>query len=156
MNPPWAAQIAAACGLARNLMRASPAGERRISTSASPPATTIGPACRPTAGKGKASASTPSRAPVSPLMTPATKSPSNTMAAADDTRIEHPGHQPQRRGDRWIGPADPVRGQQVITRRPGQLQVEVGEPVGERPPVTAADRERGAAGARELAFQGEQ
>ena len=76
--------------------------------------------------------------------------------AVDDARIEHPGHEPQRRGHGWIGPRDAVRGQQVITRWPGQLQVEVGEPVGERPPVTAADRERLAAGDRELVFQREQ
>jgi hypothetical protein len=73
--------MAAAWGLARNLISASPAAERRISTAASPPATTIG-ADRPAAGKAKASASTPSRAWVCPLMIPATKSPSNTIAAA--------------------------------------------------------------------------
>ena len=62
-------------------MSASPAAERRISTAASPPATTIGPGC-PSAGNGKTSASTPSTAGVTPLMIPATKSPSNTIAAA--------------------------------------------------------------------------
>ena len=80
-KPPRAAQMAAACGLARYRMSASPAGDWRISTAASPPATTIGPD-RPTAGNGKTSASTPSWARVSPLITPATKSPSNTIAAA--------------------------------------------------------------------------
>ena len=80
-KPPAAAQMAAAWGLARYLISASPAAEGRMSTAASPPATTIGPGC-PTAGNGKTSASTPSTARVAPLMIPATKSPSNTIAAA--------------------------------------------------------------------------
>ena len=165
-KPPTAAQIAAAWGLARYLMSASPAAERRISTAASPPATTSGPGC-PSAGNGKTSASTPSTAGVD-----AADDPGHEVAfehhrrggrngeglldgflvaghhrsprpAGDDVRIQHPGQEPQRGDDRGIGPRDLVCRQEVIPNGPGQPEIEVREPVGQRPAVLAADRERG-------------
>ena len=63
--------------------------------------------------------------------------------AGDDVRIQHPGQEPQRGDDRGIGPRDLVCRQEVIPSGPGQPEVEVREPVGQRPAVLAADRERG-------------